>query len=92
MRASIKEVTVTQMVQTTATNEDIDHYIVTANSVAVHVKYMGSEGQLLSSETFEIIGDNFELLMSSNPEFAPGKPENEFRRSDLWHFVDLLRS
>lgn len=31
-------------------------------------------------------------LMSGNPAWAPNKPAGTFRKEDLWHFVDLIRS
>ena len=31
-------------------------------------------------------------LMSANPSWSPNKPANTFRKEDLWHFVDLIRS
>lgn len=31
-------------------------------------------------------------LMSANPVWAPNKPAGTFRKDDLWHFVDLIRS
>jgi hypothetical protein len=31
-------------------------------------------------------------LMSANPLWAPTKPAGVFRKEDLWHFVDLIRS
>jgi hypothetical protein len=31
-------------------------------------------------------------LMSANPTWAPQKPGGVFRKDDLWHFVDLIRS
>ena len=31
-------------------------------------------------------------LMSANPTWAPNKPAGVFRKDDLWHFVDLIRS
>lgn len=38
-----------------------------------------------------IEGDHYTLLMSDNSDFAPNKPENEYREIDLWHIVDLIR-
>jgi hypothetical protein len=31
-------------------------------------------------------------LLSANPSWAPTKPQGVFRKEDLWHFVDLIRS
>lgn len=35
---------------------------------------------------------DYQDLMSANPTWAPQKPEGVFRKEDLWHFVDLIRS
>lgn len=44
------------------------------------------------NDIYEIVGDNYDLLMSENPEFAEGKPQNEYREADVWHIIDLIRS
>lgn len=31
-------------------------------------------------------------LMIANPSWAPNKPAGTFRKEDLWHFIDLIRS
>lgn len=31
-------------------------------------------------------------LLSANPTWAPNKPAGVFRKEDLWHFVDSIRS
>lgn len=46
----------------------------------------------VESNMFFIGGDKYALLMSESPEFAPGKPVNEYREIDLWHIIDLIRS
>ena len=36
--------------------------------------------------------DDYQELLSANPTWAPTKPAGVFRKEDLWHFVDLIRS
>lgn len=35
---------------------------------------------------------DYDELLSANPSWAPTKPGGVFRKEDLWHFVDLIRS
>lgn len=42
-------------------------------------------------EYVNIVGDNYDLLMSANPTFAPNKPENEYREEDLWYIIDVIK-
>lgn len=35
---------------------------------------------------------DYKELMSANPSWAPNKPAGTFRKEDLWHFIDLIRS
>lgn len=35
---------------------------------------------------------DYQELMSANPSWAPNKPGGVFRKEDLWHFVDLIRT
>lgn len=91
MRVSTQTVLVNRPTQISASREEISHYIVTSNSVSVHVKYYDDNNNELSNENYDIVGERYEMLMSESPPFAPGKPANEFRREDLWYFVDLQR-
>jgi len=48
-----------------------------------------------NSMTGEVIKEaqlDYQELMSNNPTWAPNKPGGVFRKEDLWHFVDLIRS
>jgi hypothetical protein len=35
---------------------------------------------------------DYQELLSANPSWSPQKPAGVFRKEDLWHFVDLIRS
>ena len=35
---------------------------------------------------------DYQELLSANPTWAPTKPAGVFRKEDLWHFVDTIRS
>ncbi|OCT12636.1 hypothetical protein A8709_33030 [Paenibacillus pectinilyticus] len=61
-------------------------------NVEVTITYKDQSGFILKNEQFLISGDNYDLLMTENPDFAPGKPANEYREADLWHVIDLLRN
>lgn len=39
-----------------------------------------------------IAGADYCELISERPAWAPNKPAGEFRKDDLWHFVDLIRA
>jgi hypothetical protein len=68
-------------------NEDKD-----LKSVWVEVSYCKDDETALSRDTYNITDDNYDLLMSQSPEFAPDKPANEYREVDLWYIIDLIRS
>lgn len=58
-------------------------------------KYTTQNGEVVptdSSNMYTIHGPDYEELMSPTPSWAPNKPEGVFRKEDLWHFVDLIRS
>lgn len=58
--------------------------------LTVHL-YRADES-LINPEYYTIDGENYNLLMSADPEFAPGKPENEYREVDLFHLIDKIRN
>lgn len=60
--------------------------------IEVVIHFNDANGLLLESEMIEIAENNYELLMSESPSFAPGKPQNEYREEDLWHVIDQIRS
>lgn len=59
-------------------------------SVIVEVVYLDSDQKPISIETQSIDGQYYELLMSESPDFATGKPANEYREADIWHVIDLM--
>lgn len=48
-------------------------------------------GGLLRKDQYLISGKHWDVLMASSPPEFLSKPENEYRESDLWHIVDLIR-
>jgi hypothetical protein len=60
--------------------------------VEVGTMYRDSNGDALKDETTGITGVHYDLLMQANPSYAPNKPQNEYRESDLWHIIDLIRN
>lgn len=60
------------------------------NTVVVRTVFKGIYGEVLSEMTYWITGDNYDKLMADSPEFAPGKPENEYREVDLWYIIDKI--
>ena len=59
--------------------------------VAVTVAKYDSDNNNVAVENYVIKGDNYDLLMSANPSFAPQKPANEYREADLWYVIDQVR-
>lgn len=78
-------------------SEDIRYY---EHSIGGMVKVLvqkyatenGITVALDSSSMYTIHGPDYEELMSPTPSWAPNKPAGVFRKEDLWHFVDLIRS
>jgi hypothetical protein len=68
-------------------NEDKD-----LKSVWVEVSYCKDDETALSRDTYNIYGENYDLLMSQSPSFAPNKPLNEYREVDLWYIIDKIRN
>jgi hypothetical protein len=84
--------TVTQEVKI-ATKTEITTWCVytLAKMVNVDLAYMTSDNEILDTKSFQITGEKFDLLMSESPEFAIGKPKDDFRRADLRYVIDLIR-
>lgn len=61
-------------------------------NIIVNIHYLDSENNLISGERIVIEGKNYDLIMSVNPDFAPGKRENEYREDDLWYVIDKIKS
>lgn len=78
-------------------SEDITYYEHSiGGNVKVLVRKYSTQGNTVtlldSSNMYMIHGSDYEELMSANPTWAPTKPGGVFRKEDLWHFVDLIRS
>ena len=51
-----------------------------------------NDDKIVSTEVHYITDSKYDLLMSASPNFATGKPVNEYREVDLWYIIDLLRN
>lgn len=51
-----------------------------------------SNDSLIDTKQIIIEGEHYNSLMSDSPDFAPNKPENEYREVDLWHVIDVVRA
>ncbi|MBZ9536274.1 hypothetical protein KGR20_19040 [Cytobacillus oceanisediminis] len=60
--------------------------------IACEVIYFDINGGEISRESYTISGEYFDLLMSESPDFAPGKPLNDYRENDLWYVITLMRN
>lgn len=48
------------------------------------------QDMLIEQRSCVIQGEHYVLIMAKSPDFAPGKPANEYRESDLWYVIDLI--
>jgi len=96
VRNILKTVLVTEQVQNeyTATSEEFSTILENKSNqyIAVTVNQKDLNNRVLLSYKYTIDGDKYAQIMSANPPFAPEKPANEYRESDLWHMVDLIRT
>lgn len=77
-----------------AVNEEF-HYInefKTDKYIDVCTVYLDSEGNAVKYSYYKVDGENYDYLMSQSPDFANGKPENEYREEDLWYIIDLIKT
>lgn len=63
-----------------------------AGFIGVTVAKYGINNDNVANENYVIKGDNYEILMSANPSFAPQKPADEYRDDDLWYIIDKIRN
>lgn len=95
MRSINKSFTKTEIIEkpVVATKEEIirinEDKIVKEIIVSVNFK---DNNELISNETIKIDNEMYDLLMSESPDFAQGKPLNEYRESDLFYVIDLIRA
>lgn len=78
-------------------SEDIRYYehSIGGNVKVLVQKYTVENNEIIpldSSNMYMIHGIDYEELMKANPVWAPTKPAGVFRKEDLWHIVDLIRS
>jgi len=60
-------------------------------SIQVVIVYRDTTGKQIGDEMIMLEGEEYGLLMSANPDFAPEKPKNEYREADLWYVLDTIR-
>jgi hypothetical protein len=78
-------------------SEDITYYEHSiGGNVKVLVRKYSIQDNIVTtldtSNLYMVHGTDYEELMSANPPWSPQKPAGVFRKEDLWHFVDLIRS
>lgn len=94
MRSINKSVTINQ--ETVTAINIVRQQIVMINEnknnkiIEVVVESYDIEGHLADSQFIKISSDMYDLLMSESPDFAPGKPIDEYRESDLWYIIDMI--
>lgn len=59
--------------------------------LAFTVNLYREDGSLINPESYLIEGEDYNYLMSVDPAFTEGKPENDYREVDLWCMVDKIR-
>lgn len=96
MRGINKDFTISKTVQekASATSENfsvISEYI-DLKLINIEVAYKTVDGVTIGKDNYQIQSDDYDLLMSDSPDFAPDKPANTYRREDLWKIIDLIRS
>lgn len=64
----------------------------TEQSIRVGLVYKDREGEIIYRQAYIISEGFYTLIMSESPDFAPGKPANEYREVDIWHIIDMLFS
>lgn len=94
MRIINKEFEIPKLVKEirTATSEEmvtISEYK-ESKIITVEVAYRDADEQILDKKLYRIKDEYYDLLMSDSPEFAAGKPVNEYREKDLWYFIDQI--
>lgn len=96
MRNVSKEIIHTKEVNVTETivQENISQILENKNAkiMQVTVESYNANNELILKKDYVVDNGNYDLLMSANPSFAPNKPENEYRESDLWYIIDLINN
>ena len=76
-----------------AIKEEVLRYVWDSGSryVNVTVIKLSKDDSILAEDSYVIVDDFYDLLISDSPEFAPGKPADEFRNDDLLYIVRLIK-
>ena len=82
-----------QLIEGLITNEEVLTEIKnrTLKYIEVEIAQYDSDLYEVAKQRYTIDGDKYELLMSESPDFAPGKPKNDYREDDLFYIIDLIR-
>jgi hypothetical protein len=59
-----------------------------SSNITVTIQSLDSEGAVVSEKQKCIVAEAYNILLSANPDFAPGKPENEYREADIFYVLD----
>jgi len=93
MIPSTKQFSIVEPVQVTRTavGKDFAQRSVDKDNktILATVKWV-ADGKVLGTKQYTISGDNYDLLMSASPVFAPNKPQDDFREEDLWYVINLI--
>lgn len=91
-RACIKEISRTVQEVINSATMDVVSISEDRNSkiISVVLEYKDLDGDRIGIKTAIIANDNYVLLMSANPTFAPNKPIGEYREPDLWFILDYI--
>lgn len=58
--------------------------------VTVTTRLYDTDNQFLTDRMFQIIGSDYDFLMSDSPDFNEGKTKDNYRDEDLFVVIDLL--
>ena len=61
-------------------------------SIGVSIAKYDDSNNNIANEHYAIRGDNYKILISANPRFAPQKPADTYREDDLWYIIDKIRN
>ncbi|MER2057309.1 MAG: hypothetical protein ABTA16_00715 [Niallia sp.] len=60
--------------------------------IEVSIGQFDADQYKVAEDKYTIDGEKYELLMSESPDFAPGKPKDDYRKEDLYYIIDLIRA
>ncbi|MED3792311.1 hypothetical protein P4571_07640 [Niallia alba] len=89
-----KPITISRFVTETiiATSKDFTKVVKDKEKqvIEVEIRYIDVNGNEISRESYRIVGELYDLVMSQSPDFAEGKPADDFRDNDLWYIIDKI--